>query len=96
MKVTAEHLAMIREAIDATDLDTPEVRERYRRRDIPRGNRVQDIDKRFRWDLLSAANSITRSEDGERLPTLIDTLYDAGCNDTHIDTALRAIVARIG
>ena len=92
MKVTAEHLAMIREAIAATDLDTPEIRERYRRREIPRGALVQDIDKRFRWDLLTAANSITRSDDAERRTVLISNLYDAGYNDTHIDTALRAIV----
>ena len=87
MKVTPEHLATIREAIDATGLDTPTTRERYRRREIPRGALVQDIDKRFRWDLFAAANKAPGRAD------LIPTMYDAGYNDTHIDTALRSIVS---
>lgn len=82
MKVTAEQRALIAQAI--APLDTETVRDTYRRRDIPRGAMVQDIDKRFRWDLLHAANRRPRD--------LIAALYDAGCNDAHIDTALRSIV----
>ena len=61
-------------------LDTPEKRERYRTGDIPRADRVKDLNKRYRWDLAYAA----------RLNLI--ALYDVGCNDTHIDTALRSIV----
>ena len=83
MKVTPEHLAVIREAIESTGYaDDESIRERYRRREIPRGNLVQDIDKRFRWDLYWAA---ARQNGG--LPDSTN-----GYNDAHIDTALRAIV----
>ena len=84
MRVTPEHLETIRAAIEATGYaDDETIRERYRRRDIPRGDAVQDIDKRFRWDLYWAA---ARQSGG--LPDSTD-----GYNDSHIDTALRAIVA---
>jgi hypothetical protein len=83
MKVTPEHLTLIREAIESTGYaDDESIRERYRRREIPRGNLVQDIDKRFRWDLYWAA---ARKNGG--LPDSTN-----GYNDAHIDTALRAIV----
>lgn len=94
MKVTPEHVTLIREAIDATGLHTHKNRERYRERRIPRGLYVQDIDKRFRWDLLAAANSASVDRTAEHPSRLlIATLYDAGYNDAHIDTALRSIVA---
>jgi len=83
MKVTPEHLAMIRDAIEATGHDNATTRDQYRRRDIPRGAMVQDIDKRFRWDLFHAATAGTR---------MVSDLYDAGYHDAHIDTALRAVV----
>ena len=83
MKVTPAHLAMIRDAIAVTGNDRPDIRERYRNRDIPRGDLVQDIDKRFRWDLFHAANAAS---------VLSAVLYGAGYNDAHIDTALRTVV----
>jgi len=83
MKVTPEHYAIIADAIAATGYaDDESIRERYRRREIPRGEKVQDIDKRFRWDLYWAA---ARQSNG-----LPDSTY--GYNDAHIDTALRSIV----
>ena len=78
MKVTPEHLERIRAAIEATGHDNEEVRDLYRRREIPRGEFVQDLNKRFRWDLYSAAG----------LPCYNDGDY----TDAHIDTALRSIV----
>jgi hypothetical protein len=86
VKVTPEHLAIIRDAIAATGYDNDDIRARYRARDIPRGDRVQDIDKRFRWDLYWAA---ARQNGG--LPDSTN-----GYNDAHIDTALRAVVAPLG
>ena len=46
---------------------------------------MQDLDKRYRWDLFRAAS---------RTPAmpLLSNLYDAGYTDAHLDTALRAIV----
>lgn len=92
MKVTAEHRDVIEDAIarvlvrlkDEQGLTETQLRDRYRARDIPRGDAVQDIDKRFRWDLFYAATAGT---------TWVSELYDLGYNDAHIDTALRAIVS---
>ena len=83
MRVTAEHRAMIADALTAADYDNPIVRDRYRRRDIPRAAAVQDIDKRFRWDLFHASDPQC---------VVLRTLYDAGYHDAHIDTALKSIV----
>ena len=63
-------------------LDTIEMRDAYRAGNFPRADLVKDLDKRYRWDLLNAAM-------GWRGPC---AAYDAGMNDTHIDTALRSIV----
>lgn len=61
-------------------LDTPEMRDRYRSGNFPRADRVQDLDKRYRWDLFWAAPHL-------------DALYDdRSILDSHIDTALRKIV----
>lgn len=74
-----DHLDALREAI--APLDTAERRARYAARDIPRGDLVQDIDKRYRFDLFYAARAYT---------LLPDDVADA-----HIDTALRRIVPAI-
>lgn len=92
MKVTTEHRDMIEDAIARVlvrterekGLTEADIRARYAARDIPRGDAVQDIDKRFRWDLFHAATAGTR---------MGSDLYAAGYNDTHLDTALRSIVS---
>ncbi len=91
MKVTDEHRDQIKDAIervfanvlDKDGLDEEAVRDKYRRREIPRGDAVQDIDMRFRWDLYWAGARLTGG-----LPD-----SQNGYNDKHIDTALRSIVA---
>ena len=60
-------------------LDTPERRAQYRRGEFPRAERCKDLSKRYRWDLL------WKSEHFLNLPSDLD--------DSHIDTALRKIVA---
>lgn len=90
MKVTPEHLQEIREGIalilahveKENGLDEAALRAKYLARDIPRGDLVQDIDKRFRWDLYWGASRLTGG-----LPD-----STSGYNDAHIDTALRAVV----
>jgi hypothetical protein len=92
MKVTTEHRDTIEDAIAHalvmiernTGLNETAIRQRYRDRQIPRGELVQDIDKRFRWDLYWAA--ARHAPNG--LPDSTD-----GYNDAHIDTALRSIVS---
>lgn len=61
-------------------LDTSERRVRYLAGDFPRSDRTQDLDRRYRWDLLWES----KYDAG--------LLYAIGCNDSHIDTALRAVV----
>lgn len=83
MKVSPEHFAIMKAAIEPVDKE--EYRERYRKRDIPRAESVKDINKRYRWDLYYAAARITGS-----LPDSTN-----GYNMSHIDTALRKIVPNI-
>lgn len=63
-------------------LDTEERRAKYIARDFPRADKVRDINKRYRWDLLHAS----------KFP--ISRLYSY-LNDSHIDRALRTIVKDI-
>lgn len=81
MRITPEHVTMIRERV--APLDTETHRERYRAGDFPRADLTRDRDKRYRWDLFHAADP--RCE-------VLRVLYDADYHDAHIDTALRAIV----
>ena len=82
MKITKPEVEALREAI--APLDTEDRRENYRKGMFPRAESVKDIDKRYRWDLAHEA--------GKGRWSLIAPLYDAGYDDTHIDTALRHIV----
>jgi len=80
MKMLAGHLAELKSLIGP--LDTPELRARYIARDFPRADKTKNVDMRYRWDLLHAmpdSGSVCRK------------LY-MYLNDTHIDTALKAIV----
>lgn len=80
MKVTDEHFAILKSAIEPWDIE--ERRERYRNRDIVRAESVKDIDKRYRWDLYYTA--------ARQVGGLPDST--SGYNMNHIDTALRKIV----
>lgn len=84
MKIKPEHLAAMKEAI--SPLDTAERRQAYRDGNFPRADKVKDLNKRYRWDLLWAA-------DFTRLIIASDVYTYA--NDTHIDTALRSIVPKL-
>ena len=82
MKVTPEHLAALRAAIQPID-DTAG-RALYLAGDFPNAHLVQDLNKRYRWDCMWAI------EREIRVP-LIDEIYKYA-DDNHLDTALRAIV----
>jgi hypothetical protein len=79
MKVTPEHLSVLREAV--APLDTPERRERYRKGEFPRAAAVQNLDRRYRFDLLYASRAMNNP-----------ALADAGYADAHLETALKAVV----
>lgn len=79
MKASPELFARIKAAIEPHDTEAN--RQEYRNGEFPRADKVQDIDKRYRWDLfygLEAWRCIW-----ER---------DGQLNDEHIDTMLRRIV----
>lgn len=86
MKIKPEDLAVLRERV--APCDTPQRRAKYADRAFPRADKVQDINKRYRWDLLwmSGLKIGDREGVGGEL-----ALY-AYLKDSHIDTALRTIV----
>jgi hypothetical protein len=83
MTITTDHLNHMRAAI--VPLDTPERREAYRTGNFPRADKVKDLNTRYRYDLLYASGLN---------PWLCSTVYSYA-NDTHIATALKAIVPQL-
>ena len=77
MKMRPEHFAALKAAIEP--LDTHVRRAAYERCEFPRAEKVRDLYKRYRWDLVHAS----------KFP--INTLYSY-LDDTHIDSALKKIV----
>lgn len=89
LKIPSDAVETIRAAI--ATLDTEDVRESYRTGDYPRADRTNDVDKRYRWDLLHAVDA------RGMLPWRVWDLYDRyDVNDSHIDSALRSIVVPLG
>ena len=84
MKMTPALFNLLRAEIER--YDTPSRRAAYREGRYPRADRTRDLNMRYRWDLLWAVHGL--------LPdTLRGELNDL--RDTHIDTALRRIVAQL-
>jgi len=75
--MTKEHIAAMQALIEP--LDTEETRQNYRDGLFPRSELTQDLNRRYRWDLMWAANAY-------------DVVKDADYNDSHINTALKSIV----
>jgi len=82
MRMPTEYFAALKTAIERCD--TSETRDQYRAGNFPRSDRVNDLDARYRWDLFWHVQPQLR-EAGHSFP---DDL-----KDSHIDTALRRIVA---
>ena len=64
-------------------LDTAERRSTYLRGDFPRSDAVQNLDRRYRWDLFYAA----------RCQVVLGV--NNGILGAHIETALRSIVPEL-
>jgi hypothetical protein len=81
-KIDGADLDKLRAALEPHD--TEALRDLFRARDprIRNIHLVQDIDKRYRWEVARQAIG----------PGGICSFYDKGCNDSHIDTALRSII----
>jgi hypothetical protein len=85
MKMSTNLFNSIKECIEA--LDTPEMREIYLRGDFPRSDKVEDLNKRYRWDLFFCW---FRKTGENRLMLDVEEL-----NNDDIDTALKKIVPPI-
>ena len=84
MKMTPALFDWLRAEIERHDTESR--RTAYREGRYPRADRTRDLDMRYRWDLLWAVHG-----------TLPDVLRGElnDLRDTHIDTALRRIVAQL-
>lgn len=71
----------------ARRVDTPAVREAYRRGDSPRAELVRDLERRHRWDTWHAIPREVRYAVADAHP---------GLTDAHLDTMLRAAVLELG
>ena len=78
MRMTGTHYDVLQAYVSG--LDTDYRRNRYLHGDFPYSDKVQDIDKRYRWDLFYVARGM-----------LAPHLFEDYTNE-HIDTALRRIV----
>lgn len=78
LKLSAARVDAMRAAI--TPIDTPERRAAYLSGRFPRADRVRNLDVRYRWDALHASGFRTA-----------DLYAEPGIDDSHIDSALRAI-----
>ena len=67
-------------------VDLNEYRKRYRTLDIPRADAVNDINKRYRWDLFRYAVT------GAVREQFFDDVYSSGANDSHVDSLLKSII----
>lgn len=65
-------------------LDTPERRSLYNAGDFPRADRVNNLNVRYRWDLLWQVAATDR--------TIYNDFESEGLYQTHIDTLLRSVV----
>lgn len=84
MKMSPEHYEILKDACVKVIKARPTAMAQYRGQGLS--------EKRFRWDVLWAAQA------QNFLPTrywITEVLYPAGLNDTHIDTALRRIIAEL-
>lgn len=84
MKMTAALYDWLRAEIER--YDTAARRAAYREGRYPRADRTRDLDLRYRWDLLWAVYGL--------LPDTLRSEFNE-LHDTHIDTALRRIVAQL-
>jgi hypothetical protein len=69
------------------EVDTPARREDYKAGRFPRSHLTKDLNMRYRWDLLWSIR--------DTFKLFIAPAYAEGCNDDHIDTALRKAVPNL-
>jgi hypothetical protein len=80
MKIRPEHYAHLRNALAPFAAEIPTIRA-----GILAEGKAKDVEMRLRWDLTYRANLTS---------WICKNIYDY-CDDTHVDTALRAIMREI-
>ena len=86
MKITKTQLDYMKSKVDAVLLANPSALNAYEHGNFPRSEAVKDLQVRFCFDLAHGAGL------GEYFRT---TLYPAGCNDSHITTALKKVCPKL-
>ena len=86
MKITTEDFNKLKEAIEK--VDTPENRQLYISGKFSRSDNVKDLNLRYRWDMLH----LCKLRIGDGIGTKGDLDLYSYMNDTHVDTALKAII----
>lgn len=79
LKIKPEDLETLKKALKP--FDTPALRQKYIDGDFMNADKVVDMDKRYRWDLLYAAQQ----------RVFVKALYEY-MNDVNLDSALRVLV----
>lgn len=86
LKITPEDFESLRQLV--APHDTPERRAQYRDGAFPRAELCRDVNMRYRWDLLWS----TGLKIGDGVGAVSELTLYSYLDDTHIDSALRAIV----
>lgn len=81
MKMTAQHYQHLKDAIATVLRNNPDAVQRYESGNFPRSAGTKNLQMRFNNDILRSAVSSS---------WVCDNLYNY-LNDTHINTALRAL-----
>lgn len=85
MKIKPEHVAHMKAAINGFLADNPDIVGRYETGNFPRSDKVKNLETRFLFDLLHAANLTG---------FVCETIYPYA-NDTHLRTALKSICPKV-
>ena len=85
LKITKYHFHVLHDAIHGLLADRPDLVGLYESGQFRNSNKVKDLNKRFRWDMLQC--SVGSS-------WVCSNLYGY-MNDSHVDSALKKIVPTI-
>lgn len=89
MKFTAEHLAILKAGIDRVLTNNPDAPEWYETGRFARSEKVQDLQKRFCFDLFYAS----RIKIGDGVGTQGDII--GNYTDSHLYTALKQVCPKV-
>lgn len=86
MKIKPEHFELLEAEVNKVLEANPGVVERYKNGDFPNADKVNDLNKRFAFDVLYAIPDVHDK--------LMKPMYEY-MDDRHVYTALKAIVPKV-